>query len=217
MKIQMRINCRRGMALWPVLIGVSVLALAAGWVVARQMNRAAVQEQADVLRLKVPPLPPPVVVQEAVVEDIVPADESGMVAGLSDRGDSDGPKAPLAPQTPEVGDMSTIDDPVDAGAPDPPADENASAGESPAPSPTDRQGVMSLQVAAFLSRTNAENHRDALNTKGYAAYLHERTDAQQRTWHTVRIGAFSSRGEAVQALERFNKEENASAIIVRSP
>ena len=225
---------KSGSAPWKALIAILILALAAGWIVMRQMHRPAPRENDAVLRLKVPAVPPPAptALPDRASGDAAPAGDEGMLPGslvVEDLTESqasedmNGSQASMeekafeqaveAPVQTEAGDPISADAPP--AAPAPPASDSTSAGAPPAPSQTDGSTTMTIQVAAFLSQANAVVQKDALSSKGYAAYIHEYTDARQRIWHTVRIGRFASRDEAVHMLDRFNREESAAAIIVR--
>jgi cell division septation protein DedD len=226
---------RRGSAPWKALIAILILVLAAGWMVMRQMHRPAPRENDAVLRLKVPAVPPPAppAFLDRAGEDAAPAGDENMLPGspavedLTEShasGEMSGSRASMgekafeqaveAPVRPVAGDPVSSDGPP--AAPAPVASDSATAGAPPAPPRTDGSAAMTIQVAAFLSQANAVAQKDTLSNKGYAAYIHEYTDARQRTWHTVRIGRFASRDEAVHMLDRFNREESAAAIVVRA-
>lgn len=225
----------RGGAPWKALIAILILALAAGWIVMRPMHRPAPRENEAVLRLKVPTLPPPApaALPDRAGADAAPAGDESMLPGSlsvedltesqasedmngsqASREEKAFEQAVEAPVQPGAGDPASSGAP--SAAPAPPASDGASAGALPAPAQTDGAAAMTIQVAAFLSQANAVVQKDALSNKGYAAYIHEYTDARQRTWHTVRIGRFASRDEAVHMLDRFNREESAVAIVVRA-
>lgn len=80
----------------------------------------------------------------------------------------------------------------------------------------DKLAPFSLQVGAFRSKANADEIIAQLTQKGYAPFIFQVTDAQQRSFYMVRFGHFGTRDEAAQALADFTRKQKRSAVIVRS-
>ncbi len=76
------------------------------------------------------------------------------------------------------------------------------------------QPGMTIQVGAFLNKPYAREKVGQLKKKGYAAYIQEVSDAQQRTWYMVRFGHFEKKKEAAASLRQFNQAEKTSAMLV---
>jgi len=55
-----------------------------------------------------------------------------------------------------------------------------------------------------------------LQQRGYAAYLHEVTDAEQRSFYMVRFGQFATREAAAESVDDFMAKEKLKAVIVRA-
>lgn len=73
-----------------------------------------------------------------------------------------------------------------------------------------------IQVGAFLKKANADQVLSQLTEKGYAPFIFQVTDAQQRSFYMVRFGQFGSREQAAKTLEVFKQKEKMAAVIVRS-
>jgi len=71
----------------------------------------------------------------------------------------------------------------------------------------------SVQVGAFLSRNLAQMLVGTLRQKGYPAIIFEVTDPKTITWHTVRIGDFSSREAAIQKADEFTSREKMESAV----
>jgi cell division septation protein DedD len=80
----------------------------------------------------------------------------------------------------------------------------------------DKMAPYTIQVGAFLNKSNADQVLSLLTQKGYAPFIFQVTDAQQRSFYMVRFGHFGSREEASKTLEVFKQKEKMAAVIVRS-
>jgi len=69
-----------------------------------------------------------------------------------------------------------------------------------------------VQVGAFGGAANAEKFAEKLRGKGYDAYVYSAVDDRGRQWHCVRVGAYATRQEAVQAAADFKAHEATDAI-----
>lgn len=78
------------------------------------------------------------------------------------------------------------------------------------------EGRFSVQVGAFRSKENTEVVIRELESRGYQPYVVERTTAKRRVLHTVRIGRYADRGEALRAAAEFRNREKMSAIVERA-
>lgn len=76
-------------------------------------------------------------------------------------------------------------------------------------------GGFSVQVGAFRSRENSEAVIRELESRGYQPYVVERTTSKRRVLHTVRIGRYADRGEALRAAAEFRQREKMAAIVER--
>lgn len=80
----------------------------------------------------------------------------------------------------------------------------------------DKMAPFSIQVGAFRSKANADEIVAQLTQKGYAPFIFQVTDAQQRSFYMVRFGHYGTRDEAAQALADFTRKQKRNAVIVRS-
>lgn len=80
----------------------------------------------------------------------------------------------------------------------------------------DKMAPYTIQVGAFLNKANADQVLSQLTKKGYAPFIFQVTDAQQRSFYMVRFGHFGSREEAAKALDAFKQKEKMAGVIVRS-
>lgn len=75
--------------------------------------------------------------------------------------------------------------------------------------------LYSLQVGAFRYKKNAERFLGQLKQKGYTAYIFAASDPKARQWHTVRIGDYKTRAEALAAKKDFKAKEKRPAFITK--
>jgi cell division septation protein DedD len=68
-------------------------------------------------------------------------------------------------------------------------------------------------VGAFLEVQNAERVASELNEKGYPARIVTITDPRNRTWHTVRIGDYTSRELAARQAAEFSAREKIDTAV----
>ena len=79
--------------------------------------------------------------------------------------------------------------------------------------PAATKRAFAVQVGAFLVQQHATTWREDLRGKGYTPSIVQVWDARQRLWYTVRMGAYASREEAVQAAVAFREKEKRPAIV----
>jgi type II secretory pathway predicted ATPase ExeA len=72
----------------------------------------------------------------------------------------------------------------------------------------------SVQVGAFLIKTNAERIKSLLKKKGYDARIVIFLDSKKRTWHTVRIGNYPSSEIAKKYANAFTSKEKLESAVV---
>jgi type II secretory pathway predicted ATPase ExeA/cell division septation protein DedD len=72
----------------------------------------------------------------------------------------------------------------------------------------------SVQVGAFLIKTNAEKIKGLLKKKGYDARIIIFVDSKKRTWHTVRIGNYPSSEIAKRYANAFTSKEKLESAVV---
>lgn len=73
-----------------------------------------------------------------------------------------------------------------------------------------------VQVSAFRQGDQAEALRNALGRKGYAAFIGKtELPGNGGAWHRVYIGRYFNQAGAERAAERFFREENRKAVVVR--
>lgn len=68
-------------------------------------------------------------------------------------------------------------------------------------------GAFTVQVGAFLEKSNAEVMLQNLRDKGYTPYIHTIWDDMKRQWHTVRLGNYEDQETASKAAADFAKKE----------
>lgn len=74
--------------------------------------------------------------------------------------------------------------------------------------------VWTVQVSSFRSRALAEELRTRLHGRGFEAYLAQATTEDGRVrWHRVRVGAFSTRGEAERIATELRGERNLNPVV----
>ena len=150
-------------------------------------------------------------------------------AAATDLKSADTPKAPPAETAANVKEPAAPVAPPMAPAP---ATPKAEPSPIPAPKPKgaevkqeeksvarldlDKMAPYTIQVGAFRSKANADEVLSQLTKKGYAPFVFQITDAQQRSFYMVRFGHFGSREEAAKALDAFKQKEKSAAVIVRS-
>ncbi len=72
----------------------------------------------------------------------------------------------------------------------------------------------SVQVGAFLNKTNAERIKGLLKRKGYDAQIIIFADSKKRNWHTVRIGNYPSSEIAKKYSNAFTSKEKLESAVV---
>jgi cell division septation protein DedD len=117
--------------------------------------------------------------------------------------------APAAPPVPKTKASATP-------APAPKTAALKAKDKSTTPSDLDKMAPFTIQVGAYRNKTNADEVISKLTKKGYAPFVFQVTDAQQRSFYMVRFGHFVTREEAAKALDKFKAKEKTAAVIVRS-
>jgi cell division protein FtsN len=72
--------------------------------------------------------------------------------------------------------------------------------------PAIRAPEWTVQVGVFRSARQAEHTRRLLAEGGFEAEVVTTTAADAETWHRVRVGGFSARGEALETAARLRSE-----------
>ncbi|MBF0620678.1 MAG: SPOR domain-containing protein [Magnetococcales bacterium] len=70
-----------------------------------------------------------------------------------------------------------------------------------------------VQVGAHLDPKNAEKTLSMLKRRGYDPYIFGRLDTKNRMWWLVRLGPFSSKDSAVNAMHSFMNRNRMSATV----
>jgi cell division protein FtsN len=118
------------------------------------------------------------------------------------------PAAPPAPAPPSA---STIPEP------EPKAKPVAKAAKTARPAEHAAAGtIYALQLGSFLVPANASALVARLNAHGGSAYEKAEPDANGKTWHIVRSGAFDTKAEAEAAAEDLKRTEGINAFLVRT-
>ena len=76
--------------------------------------------------------------------------------------------------------------------------------------------IYTLQLGSFLVPGNASALVGRLNAHGGSAYEKAEADANGKTWHFVRFGAFDTKAEAEAAADDLKRTEGISAVLVRT-
>ncbi len=97
----------------------------------------------------------------------------------------------------------------------PPA-QSAPTAEAPAekPAAADAQKSYAVQVGAFSRKSDALKLSDELKTKGYTAYLREKT-VNRKTVQAVWLGIFSDFSQAQAFARKLKEQQKIDAIVVR--
>jgi DedD protein len=85
-----------------------------------------------------------------------------------------------------------------------------------AQSPGSPGGRFTIQVAALKESAGAEGLVDKLRKKGYPAYQIQADSSGKGTWYRVRVGAFNSREDASQMLDKL-KSDHLEGLVVATP
>ena len=101
--------------------------------------------------------------------------------------------------------------------PPPPVEEEppAQTASLPEPEPAER-GPYSVQVGAFRSKENSDAVVRDLESRGYDPFVVPLTTRRRNVLHTVRIGRYTTREEALQAAADLREREKLDTIIQRS-
>jgi len=97
---------------------------------------------------------------------------------------------------------------------EPPPVQTASLPE-PEPEPAET-GPYSVQVGAFRSKENSDAVVRDLESRGYDPFVVPMTTRRRSVLHTVRIGRYTTREEALQAAADLREREKLDTIIQRS-
>lgn len=157
-----------------------------------------------------PPEPPAKPAPASLPADCVcpPATETTVVARME-------PCPEPAPAEPRVAEPVAVEEPAvmaslpvsePEGEPEPIAE--TIAGEV-------QPAAFSIQVGAFRSPENSARALEELRNRGYEPYVVERPGSRNRVLHTVRVGRYADRAEALQAAADFRRRERMAAIVER--
>jgi len=80
-------------------------------------------------------------------------------------------------------------------------------------STSQKMGLFSVQVGAFLVKENAEELVSGLMRKGYKPFIFQTADSRKRQWYCVRIGNYADLKQASQAASKFYTKQNVPAIV----
>jgi len=156
---------------------------------------------------------PPAVSGQAVMQESKPSSSTDSQAPAINPSSSESPTA--APDDRPAADSAAHrSSPAQQTEPQPVRSEmpnTAQPQEDPEP-----PAPFSVQVGAYLTKTNAERMVSQLMDKGYDAYIFQRTDKKQRVWHLVRFGRFHNREAAAQAMQAFKDQEQMDASVAFS-
>lgn len=87
------------------------------------------------------------------------------------------------------------------------------AASADAAEPLEKIATYSIQVGVFLEEKDAERFVEEMEQRGYTTSVFTGSDAENRLWYSVRIGAYSDRSEAAQAAASFTKQEKIKAVV----
>lgn len=79
--------------------------------------------------------------------------------------------------------------------------------------PAEKMATLSIQVGVFLEQKDAERFVQEMEQRGYAPSVFTGSDAVNRLWYSVRIGAYANNAEAAQAAASFTKQEKIKAVV----
>lgn len=96
----------------------------------------------------------------------------------------------------------------------PPATAPSSGVLTPPPSAAAPDGRYTVQVGSFQQADNAEGLVRRLRGLGFNAYALDWTDAEQRSWHVVRVGGYADTAAARQAAASLKGKVEAQPIVV---
>ncbi len=82
--------------------------------------------------------------------------------------------------------------------------------------PVEEAGRYTIQVGAFRSKENSEAAVRDLESRGYDPFVVPMTTRKRNVLHTVRIGRYPTRQEALQAAADLRDREKLDTIIQRS-
>ncbi|MCR6630242.1 MAG: SPOR domain-containing protein [Magnetospirillum sp.] len=82
------------------------------------------------------------------------------------------------------------------------------------PSAAAVDGRYAVQVGSFQQADNAEGLVRRLRGLGFNAYALDWTDAEQRSWHVVRVGGYADTAAAGQAAASLKGKVEAQPIVV---
>jgi cell division septation protein DedD len=75
--------------------------------------------------------------------------------------------------------------------------------------------AFSIQVGAFRSPENSAKALEELRNRGYEPYVVELPGSHNRVLHTVRVGRYANRDEALRAAADFRRREGMAAVVER--
>ena len=97
----------------------------------------------------------------------------------------------------------------------PPVPEEPPVQVASLPEPAE-EGAYSVQVGAFRSKENSDAVVRDLESRGYDPFVVPLTTRKRNVLHTVRIGQYTTRQEALQAAADLREREKLDTIIQRS-
>ncbi|HEY0006420.1 MAG TPA: SPOR domain-containing protein [Pyrinomonadaceae bacterium] len=73
--------------------------------------------------------------------------------------------------------------------------------------------AFAIQVGVFMEEEKANKLVEEMEIKGYTPSVFVASDAENRLWYSVRIGAYTDQAEATQAAASFAKQEKIKAVV----
>nr|WP_246500661.1 SPOR domain-containing protein [Azospirillum rugosum] len=80
--------------------------------------------------------------------------------------------------------------------------------------PSVPDGHFAVQVGTFQIADNADALLRRLRDSGYTAQVVDWTDAEQRSWHAVRVGGYADRATAKRAADSLKARMGLPALVV---
>jgi septal ring-binding cell division protein DamX len=93
----------------------------------------------------------------------------------------------------------------------------APPGVQPSPEAALGEEVFELQLGLFSVADNAAGLAADLERRGYPAYVVDVTNSRGRVFHTVRLGPYASRDEALRSAAAYREREGGETLLRRRP
>jgi len=86
-------------------------------------------------------------------------------------------------------------------------DQDGAPAESPLPT-IDPGGQYTVQIGAFRTQSQANMVLNSMKSKGYPAFIKHVESADNKNWYRVRVGTFSTKGEAAEYGNLIKEKES---------